>query len=316
MLVVGSAALKYHRGFEARQVNDIDLIVFPDELPELVKFQKPSKVEVVDESHLVLRDCNNAGFKAMWQPTHNLVEVEIAWPGSVAERILGNVSWRGTYELASLDCLYSLKMSHRYRKNSPHFEKTRRDIIRMREFGAGKLLSWFKDREAETYAYNHPNLSAGQMKENFFNGDGVKYFFDHDFVHTVVARIYNSNVPAYTLYLREGEAVACDREKFENLSFQERIRGVCEEATVLALERSQIPCRLDPAFSKTVSSAWSYKYALQKVCTSITSGWFREFAWENYDEALSAYRRDYSVEFWRAVENSGLVSRDDGSVGV
>jgi hypothetical protein len=32
-----------------------------------------------------------------------------------------------------------------------------------------------------------------------------------------------------------------------------------------------------------------WKYSLQKVCTSITSGWFREFAWENYELCCKLY---------------------------
>ena len=30
--------------------------------------------------------------------------------------------------------------------------------------------------------------------------------------------------------------------------------------------------------------------ALEKVCTSITSGWFREYAWENYHRVVHMYK--------------------------
>ena len=43
--------------------------------------------------------------------------------------------------------------------------------------------------------------------------------------------------------------------------------------------------------------------ALMKVCTSITSGWFREYAWENYDKVLDLYNElgedDYVQRFQR-----------------
>jgi len=32
-----------------------------------------------------------------------------------------------------------------------------------------------------------------------------------------------------------------------------------------------------------------FEMALMKVCTSITSGWFREYAWENYQKVLDLY---------------------------
>lgn len=303
MLVVGSAALHLLPGFESYKPRDLDLIAFHTELPEIVKFWKPQKVQVNSESSITLFGVQKE-LLSLFQTELPIVEVEIAWPGTVAERINSVANnFHGCYTLSSLDELYTLKMSHRYKKNTPHFEKTRRDILEMRRFKP-RLLSWFADREKETLNYNHPKLNEGQTKAAFFSGDGVQYFFDHDLVHEVVARIYNSSQPAYQLYLKEGEAVACDRRKFENLPFRERIRGVCEEATVLALERSQIPARLDPAFAKDVDPTWSFRYALQKVCTSITSGWFREFAWENYDEALSSYKRDYAVDFWKEVNRA------------
>jgi hypothetical protein len=34
-----------------------------------------------------------------------------------------------------------------------------------------------------------------------------------------------------------------------------------------------------------------------KVCTSITSGWFREYAWENYHRVLQMYSDDFVVQF-------------------
>ena len=159
-------------------------------------------------------------------------------------------------------------------------------------------------RLKETLAYNHPKLNPGQTKDKFFSSDGVKYYYDHDFIHTVVANMFGSSLPAYQLYLRSGQEVACDREKFESLPFHERLRGVCEEALVLSLERSQIPSRLDPGFKKNIDPDWSYKYALQKVCTSITSGWFREFAWSNYEAALDRYPKDYVSRFWSQVDDS------------
>lgn len=295
-LVIGSVALQWMVSLDRKPL-DLDLIAFPEEIPELVVKYRPTAVNVNDENHLVLHDCAvDIGAQ------NNIVEIEIAWPGSTGEDILLSYPTKERY-FASMYDLYWLKMSHRFKKDTPHFEKTRNDIMALRAARySGFFYSepgWYKRRLEETLNHNHPKLNTGQTKENFFNGDGVKYYFDHDWIHEVVARMYGGTKPAYLSYQADGEEVKCDRSKFDALPFQERLRGVMEEATVLALERSQIPRRLDETFSRSVTPEWSYKYALQKVCTSITSGWFREFAWENYGDALSCYAKDYVERFWQ-----------------
>lgn len=311
MLVIGSAALAV-AGLTDKVPNDLDVIIWKEEMEDVIKTFAPTEVNVLDDRRVVLHGCRHS-LSPLLTTVHPIVELEIAWPGSSAEKILlahkMDDYWGFWVFMKPVDC-YWLKMSHRYKKNTPHFEKTRNDVLNLRKFneGPGLLLrpSWYDLREEETYSYKHPNLQAGQTKDKFFSGDGVKYYYDHDWIHTVVARMYGSEVPAYTLYLKSGESVACDRKLFESLPRSERIRGVCEEATVLALERSIIPSRMDEEWiakgiSPVPDTIW--KYALQKVCTSITSGWFREFAWEHYDECLAAQNKDYVNIFWKEVDN-------------
>jgi hypothetical protein len=50
----------------------------------------------------------------------------------------------------------------------------------------------------------------------------------------------------------------------------------------------------------------AFDMALSKVCSSITSGWFREFCWENYDAIADLYSDDYVIKFECGVM-SGLV---------
>ena len=72
-----------------------------------------------------------------------------------------------------------------------------------------------------------------------------------------------------------------------------------EETQVLALERSQV-------LFENVEPKKSFDMALNKVCSSITSGWFREYAWENYKNVQKLYEADYVERFWKDVE-IGLV---------
>jgi hypothetical protein len=107
--------------------------------------------------------------------------------------------------------------------------------------------------------------------------------------------------PAYEVYKEDQAEVFCSKELFEASPMHVRLHGVLEEAMVLALERSQIP------FPGMKTPLESFLMALEKVCTSITSGWFREFAWENFNEVLDLYDPNYVNQFWEDVK-SGVVT--------
>jgi hypothetical protein len=321
MLLIGSHALILRGVDPGRKPRDIDVIATFSELGELTRLlRQQTRVNSVpmSQSKTVLH-CDDG----------RIVEVEIAWSDTPARQLLdAGCVWapipsvfgfgvpddvRLAPQVATLDQLLTLKLSHRYLKDSPHFRKTRDDILLLRAAGA-KVFDhdWLKRREKETYWYKHPKLNV--MKGDFFKGDGVQYVYDHDDIHKVVAHYcvgfdpwgWTSQYelfkaghlrPAYTLYMKEGEEVACDRQKFDTLPEHIRLWGVLEEAQVLALERSQIP------FRGKVEPRRSFDIALQKVCTSITSGWFREFAWENFDRVEAMYEPDYVDRFWKAVDD-------------
>ena len=151
----------------------------------------------------------------------------------------------------------------------------------MRVIGATipeELQEVLKKREAETYNYAHPNLNVSS--NDFFKGDEVPYIYDHDSIHEAIALL---GEPAYKQYMKDGSEVMTSKEKFFAAPEHVRLLGVYEESCVLALERSQIP------FGDEVSPKESFVMALSKVCTSITSGWFREYAWEQYGAVMHFY---------------------------
>lgn len=226
-------------------------------------------------------------------------EFEIATPGSTAQELLDYFDINDKVTMAPPYVLLALKLSHRYRRNSPHFLKTMRDIQFLRAQGVElgtELEEWLPKREAATYTYAHPKLDVS--KDAFFDGDGVQYIYDHDTIHLtqalIVIPVQVDNAPggvekwhrpAYTHYMKDGSEVMTSKEKFMSVSENIRLYGVYEETCVLALERSQIPFEGENA----PSPRKSFEYALMKVCTSITSGWFREYAWENYQKVLDLY---------------------------
>lgn len=236
-------------------------------------------------------------------------EFELTAPGNTAEELYYFVDyWDGIVGFDNpywVDVLYALKMSHRYLKNSPHFLKTMRQIQKMRAAGAtipSDLQGWFKRREKETYSYPHPKLN--QKSSKFFDpNQGIKYVHNHDTIHLAMAR--DPLTPAYTKFKDDLAEVRVSKKKFFDLPDRVKLDAVMEESYVLALERSQIP------FPGVLTPRQSFLKALEKVCTSITSGWFREWAYENYDLAVADYSGDY-MERYRKGLADGVILPFDG----
>ena len=121
----------------------------------------------------------------------------------------------------------------------------------------------------------------------FFNGDGVNYKFSHDSIHESVKMF---DRPAYSYFQSENAEVMCDMNKFLNLPLEIQLAAGYEESCVLALERSIIPFNTD--YHK------AFLMALEKVCTSISSGKFRNFCWEHYIQIRDMYNEETFTKFF------------------
>lgn len=298
MLLIGSRALVENNPelADTRVCSDWDYIATLDQVMGWIKENKSSLLFAIprDEGkyyHCRLKDGTN-------------YEFELAWDGTSAKMLLD--SYGDGYCTAINDDLYMIKMCHRYKKNSVHFLKTMKDIHTLRQILGGKNADFWmnirsnfpitEQRVKESYDYGHPKLNV--TSKEFFNADGIDYVYDHDSIHIAVALgavdfgdddylMAHHPKPAYTFYMKDGSEVMTSKEKFMSVPEQIRLHGVYEETCVLALERSQIPHALGKDGGPT--PRWSFEKALEKVCTSITSGWFREYAWENYDKVIELY---------------------------
>lgn len=248
-------------------------------------------------------------------------EFELAWPGTSALLLLEEYDIKHVNKSTPAvavcnEDLLLIKLGHRYKRNSPHHLKTMRDIKFLRsKLDEDYFSQWMKDsevlfklRESESYTYTHPKLDVS--KGEFFSGDGVQYKYDHDDIHRVVAI---DGVPAYTHYLRDGSAVMTSNEKFFSVDQRIRLLGGLEESMVLAAERSLIPYD----FQATPEQAFTM--ALNKVTSSITSGKFREFCWEHYDEIVKMYWEldggAYAEKVKLAIEKGELKAYETDKVG-
>jgi len=301
MILVGSRALLLQAPkLLARKPKDFDFVCSKEEFDVWME-ENSSKVHPTkiypEKNKMIVEGATNCEF-------------EIIQPGTSSEMML-NLVKDDPETLATpfglvpnVDMLFTIKTSHRYLRNSPHFWKTVLDYHVMKRSGAvvrPEYRDFLKLREKETYNYAHPKLN--QSKDGFFADDNIQYVYDHDTIHESVAR---GERPAYTYYMKDGEQVQCDKNKFFGLPMEVRMNGVVEEAAVLAIERSLVP------HPGVWTPEYAWKFALAKVCSSITSGWFREFGYENILEILKMYPAGYWEKFQEDVKN-GLVKPFTGT---
>ena len=127
-------------------------------------------------------------------------------------------------------------------------------------------------------------------KAQFFD-DKVKKFFDHDDIHQWFA---HKDKPMYTYMQPDPELVYCDPEMWASFTEEEKLQCVMEECYVIASERQLIPSALQLRSVRTYFEPdMAFKWALMRVCTTLCSGWFRQFAIDNYFNVLNNYNRNY-----------------------
>lgn len=79
-------------------------------------------------------------------------------------------------------------------------------------------------------------------------------------------------------------------QSFLRMPHKDKVRLVREEAFVFALERVIIP---SIELNMHYSNDHAYQYAIHKICTDATRGWFRSFAVDHYSETI---KRDIDFE--------------------
>jgi hypothetical protein len=125
------------------------------------------------------------------------------------------------------------------------------------------------------YPQGHPSLK--KSVKDFFD-DYVEKKYNHDYLHELVA--YHDK-PLYTQLQRDSSSAWCDKDLWDKLSTADKIKCVSEEAQVIAIERFLVPSNWNYA------PRHAYLKALDKVCTTLCSGWFRDFAIDNYPEIFN-----------------------------
>lgn len=278
MILIGSQALKrlgmpLAKGILRWERSDYDIVASQRELDES-GFQaqynnEPTVSEVVE------------GRRIEWHsPEHlNNYRIEAATIQAPNYRSDYLQEFGITVAVAPAGVMYAIKRSHIWRPIK--FAKHIQDLQWLSKQCYPKEVQtsdFYQERLRLTrlaYGDRHPSL---KMSNDEFFDDVVDKFYIHDDIHKIVAF---SARPVYELMKHDPESAMCSRDLWDALPFTHKVWAVQEEAMVIALERFLIPS-LKGLRERPVKERPAFLMALEKICTTLTSGYFRDFAIDNY----------------------------------
>jgi hypothetical protein len=210
------------------------------------------------------------------------------------------------HTVAPNEVLYSIKRSHRhyprfFSKHIRDYQLLKNTIYHFPE--ELQRLTKIREKETEERVGKLKTPSLMKDKDAFFTDKVSNRVFIHDNIHAVMA---HRERPMYEYIAKADGSVASDKNKFFALEFESQMMCVLEEAYVIALERCIIPMMFEGR--RPVSTEAAFEWALMRICTTLTSGWFRDFATENWAAIHTVHNRNYAKKFFQAYED-GKISR-------
>jgi hypothetical protein len=297
MIIVGSKALKFHFPKLKREVKDIDIIGYSDDVNTLCDLLSPT--EIKKGKHTVL--LKNITNKTDTFNTNN-VEVLLADDSVSLRRYM---HYDDVSLFASPEVLFSLKKSH---INFPiKFEKHIEDYSFLYNHFDGVDFLYditeinFKETEDRFGKLKTPSLNK-TVKEFFGQSKGyVESYFIHDDIHRVMAHY---DKPLYEMMRVDKNLAKCEKDMWNLFTFEDKCKCVLEEAYVISLERKIIPMLFGGGRGYTSEGALDW--ALMRVCTTLCSGWFRKFATNNYYDIKKLVNKNYVEKFLTEYENGNI----------
>lgn len=184
--------------------------------------------------------------------------------------------------LAGLDVLAAIKRSHLHRELGfdKHITMYHKYLKPHLDCSRPEVVEFYKERQKLTFKeFPQVTPSLKQSVEDFFD-DAVTKVYDHDYLHELFAF---EDKPMYTKMQRDSTQAWCEKDLWDTFTYQQKLHCVAEEAYVIATERFMVPRDWNYA------SKLAYFTAVKKICTTLTSGWFRDFAIDNYPEIIAQY---------------------------
>jgi hypothetical protein len=141
--------------------------------------------------------------------------------------IIGNLTG-----IATPDTIYTLKISHCIGWNIK-WEKHMYDIQFLKAKGCKIIYPLIYDLYNFWNETHLPNFRSNlKLSSDKFFDNSLVLDYTHDYIHTLIIP-----VPTYTKVLKDGEEVDVSEDKFNSLSFDEKLSLVREEVYVMAWER-------------------------------------------------------------------------------
>lgn len=171
-------------------------------------------------------------FDRIPKDTDYAVSEEIKSATPEIELLYNPVLTKTDVEVATPEMMLALKISHLFWEKD--WRKHMWDVQFLLDKGVKFNYEIYKENREffEEYLPKIRRSDLNQDKESFFDNAVNEDSNEHDIYHTLIAEI-----PAYTKILKEGCEVELDFDKFEKLSYQEKLDVAIEEAVVMAYER-------------------------------------------------------------------------------
>jgi hypothetical protein len=297
MLIIGSKSLKYHFPQIKREVKDIDIIGYTDDLNMLCEMLSPTEVKKGEYS-IILKNITN---KTHFFDSDN-VELILA-DGS--ESLKMYLKYNRDHIYASKEVLFSLKKSHihypiKFKKHIGDFN------LLFNYFQGIDMLSHITvihEKETEIRLGKLKTPSLNKSVDQFFgqSKDYVTSYFVHDDIHKVMSHY---DKPLYERMQIDDKLAKCDKKVWLGFTYEDKCKCVLEEAYVIALERKILPMLFGGKRGYTSKEA--FDWALMRICTTLCSGWFREFATVNYFKIKDRMDNNYVEKFLTAYENGNI----------
>jgi hypothetical protein len=298
MLIVGSKA--FCKIFNSdRSINDIDIIGTKKHADILVKKLKPKKIK--DENGLISlisidknSDFDKENLEILVSDDSVSLKSYLEYEGNPKE-----------LKYASAEVLFSLKKSHihfpiKFSKHISDYCKLY-DHLNGVDVLSGITKINFTETENRIGKLKTPSLNKS-VKKFFGQSNGlVKSYFIHDDMHMAVAHY---DRPLYERMQKDLELAKCDKNLWNDFSFEDKCKCVLEEAYVISLERKILPM----LFGKgtLISSLDSLDWALMRICTTLCSGWFRSFATDNFFRIKQFSNLNYVEDFLEKYQNGEI----------
>ncbi|GBB87802.1 hypothetical protein RclHR1_01430011 [Rhizophagus clarus] len=223
----------------------------------------------ISSALMILDLCRNIKDKVMFPLLSNFPC--IVAPLKILEALkTSHVHWPTNFHknIADLHFLRILSGYNNVSMNQPLCSPQRDESIELMIKTRIKETEIIRGKPGAHINLNMTNEEFLDHEDNLF----VRKRVPHDDLHELVKY---GDYPIYKSLKDDQSKAWTKKSLFENLDYQTKLNCVKEEAMVIALERYLIP-RISE------NQETSYNMALARICTTLTRGWFRQFAIDNY----------------------------------